>query len=144
MEAGAAHRLPMIFHERDTQGRFLELLRNHWSAGRRGVIHCFSGSAGELEGYLDLGLHIGITGILTVKGRGRQLRRLAGKIPPERLLIETDAPYLTPTPERNQFRRNEPAFVRTVLLKLAEVRRQPPEALAVTIWENTCRLFDVT
>jgi TatD DNase family protein len=61
----------------------------------------------------------------------------------ERLLVETDAPYLTPAPERNKHRRNEPAFVRSVLLKLAEVREEPPEQLAAVIWANTCRLFEV-
>ena len=143
LEVGAALQLPMIFHERDTEGRFLEILRAHWDDGRTGVVHCFSGSQEDLAGYLDLGLHIGITGILTIKGRGRPLRRMARQIPAERLLIETDAPYLTPTPERNKFRRNEPAFVRTILLKLSEIRQQAPEALAAVIWENTCRLFRV-
>ena len=63
------------------------------------------------------------------------------KIPADRLLVETDAPYLTPAPERNQHRRNEPAFVRSVLLKTAEARGEDPAALAEQIWRNTCRLF---
>ena len=135
--------LPMIFHERESGGRFLELLRSHWGAGRNGVVHCFSGNQPELDAYLDLGLHIGITGILTIKTRGESLRQMVPHIPAERLLVETDAPYLTPTPERNKFRRNEPAFVRTVLFKLAEIRRQDPSDLAETLWSNTCRLFSL-
>ena len=135
--------LPMIFHERDSQGRFLEILRSHWEQGRQGVVHCFSGNQAELDAYLDLGLHIGITGILTIQTRGEALRRMVPRIPAERLLVETDAPYLTPTPERNKFRRNEPAFVRTVLLKLAAARRQDPSELAEILWTNTCRLFSL-
>ena len=72
----------------------------------------------------EMGLCIGITGILTIKTRGENLRAMVMRIPDDRLLVETDAPYLTPTPERNKHRRNEPAFVRTVLLKLAAVRHQ--------------------
>lgn len=62
-------------------------------------------------------------------------------IPVDRLVIETDAPYLTPAPEKNHTRRNEPAFVKSVLLKLAEIRRQDPAELAEIIWQNTCRLY---
>jgi TatD DNase family protein len=141
LELGLELKLPMIFHERDSRGRFLEILRANWDPGRKGVVHCFSGSASELEAYLDLDLYIGITGILTVKTRGAALRELVENMPADRMLVETDAPYLTPTPERNKFRRNEPAFVRTVLLKLASVRQEDPEALAKKIWDNTCRLF---
>lgn len=133
--------LTMIFHERDSNGRFLEILKKHAVYENKGVVHCFSGDHSELEQYLELGLYIGITGILTIKGRGARLRELAAIIPPDRLLVETDAPYLTPAPEKNQTRRNEPAFVKSVLLKLAEVRNEDPEILAKIIWENTCRLY---
>lgn len=135
--------LPMIFHERDSNGRFLEMLKNHAVKKLKGVVHCFSGDHNELEQYLDLGLYIGITGILTIKGRGARLRKLAPIIPLDRLLVETDAPYLVPAPEKNQHRRNEPAFVKSVLLKLAEVKQEDPEQLAETIWNNTCRLYVV-
>lgn len=141
LELGAELQLPMIFHERDSRGRFLEILRANWHPDRKGVVHCFSGSASDLKAYLDMGLYIGITGILTLKERGQALRKMVQNIPAERLLVETDAPYLTPTPERNKYRRNEPAFVRTVLLKLAAVRREDPEALAKIAWNNSRRLF---
>lgn len=141
LEIGAELQLPMIFHERESQGRFLEILNHHWEPLRTGVVHCFSGNKRDLQAYLNMGLHIGITGILTLKGRGAHLRQMVRDIPATRLLVETDAPYLTPTPERNKFRRNEPAFVRTVLLKLAEVRKVDPNELAATVFDNTCRLF---
>ncbi len=135
--------LPIILHERDSEGRLLELLRTHPWPGRSGVVHCFSGTAEELDQYLEMGFFIGITGIVTHAERGRDLRAMVSRIPQELILVETDAPYLTPTPERNRHRRNEPAFVRRVLLKLAEVRGQDPESLAAIVWDNTCRLFRI-
>jgi TatD DNase family protein len=136
--------LPLIFHERDSSGRFLEILQNRYAdSGRNGVVHCFSGNRQELDAYLALGLHIGITGIVTIKGRGDGLCAMVPHIPADRLLIETDAPYLTPAPEKNRIRRNEPAFVRSVLMKLAQVRNESPERLAPIIWNNTCRLFNI-
>ncbi len=135
--------LPVILHERDSKGRFLEILRDTHSPDRKGVVHCFSGTTREMDQYLDLGYHIGITGIITMEARGRELKEQARRIPADRLLIETDAPYLTPVPFKNKTRRNEPAFVRSVMFKLAEVRGEDPEALSGIIWENTCRLYDV-
>lgn len=135
--------LPMIFHERDSRGRFKDILRSFWTDEYKGVVHCFSGSEEELDVYLDLGLHIGITGIVTMKSRGAGLRRMVRRIPADRLLVETDAPYLTPAPERNKHRRNEPAFVRSVLRKLADVRGETADDLAAVIWSSACRFFGV-
>ena len=141
LETAAERSLPMIFHERDSRGRFLELLKTCPPPPGAAVIHCFSGTESELKRYLDMGYYIGLTGILTLKERGESLRRLAPRIPPGQLLVETDAPYLTPEPERRRLRRNEPAFVRSVLLKLAEVRREDPEELARNVFANACRLY---
>ena len=136
-------KLPVIIHERDSNGRLIDILKTHFTTGRNGVVHCFSGSEDELKQYLDLGLYIGITGIVTIKGRGEDLRKMAPSIPVDRILIETDAPYLTPTPERNHTQRNEPAFVRSVLLTLAKVRQKDPVSLAEILWNNTCQLYGV-
>jgi TatD DNase family protein len=135
--------LPVIFHERDSNGRLIEILKTHFNKGRNGVIHCFSGDRDDLEQYLDMGLYIGITGIVTIKGRGADLRKLVHFIPVDRILVETDAPYLIPAPEKNDIRRNEPAFVRSVLLKLAEIKKEDPAHFADKIWNNTCRLYNV-
>jgi TatD DNase family protein len=143
LEIADEYNLPVIFHERDSKGRFLEVLNTHGGKERRGVVHCFSGNTNELMKYLEMGFHIGVTGILTLNDRGKRLREQVLSIPFDRILIETDAPYLTPAPERNRFRRNEPAFVKSVLMKLADVRKEDPEILAETIWENTCRLFNI-
>jgi TatD DNase family protein len=143
LEIADALGLPIIFHERDSHGRFLEILKIHLKKEQGGVIHCFSGTSTELQHYLSLGFYIGITGILTLKERGANLRKMLSQIPAERLLVETDAPYLTPTPEKNRTQRNEPAFVKSVLLKLAEVRNEDPDHLAEIIWENTNRLYRI-
>ena len=135
--------LPVIFHERDSNGRLLEIVRAHYRKDGQGVVHCFSGNRAELEQYINLGLYIGITGVLTLQERGADLRKLAPIIPVKQILIETDAPYLTPAPEKNRTRRNEPAFVRQILFKLAVIRKEDPEYLASATWENSCRLFNI-
>jgi TatD DNase family protein len=141
LEAAAELGLPLIFHERDSRGRFLELLQTCPPPAGGAVVHCFSGTRAELMRYLDMGFYIGITGIVTLKERGEFLRRLVPLIPQEQLVVETDAPYLTPDPERRRIHRNEPAFVRSVLLKLAEIRRADPVELALNVFQNTCRLY---
>ena len=143
LEIAAQLDLPMIFHERDSNGRFLEILKANSQNENAGVIHCFSGTAQELEQYLNMGLYIGITGILTLRGRGANLREMVSQIPANRMVVETDAPYLTPAPEKYHTRRNEPAFVKSVLLKLAEVRNEDPDQLAQTIWDNANRLYRI-
>lgn len=143
LETAADLKLPLIFHERDSGGRLIELLQNRRPPPGSAVVHCFSGSRDELERYLEMGFFIGITGIVTLKERGEALRRLVPFIPSGQLVVETDAPYLTPEPERKALRRNEPACVRTVLLKLAEVRREDPQELAQVVFANTCRLYAI-
>lgn len=136
--------LPVVLHERDSGGRLLEILRDFYPAGgAKGVVHCFSGNRAELEGYLELGLHIGVTGIITMNARGAELRELVKSVPAKRLLVETDAPYLTPTPERNKYKNNEPAFTRRVLVKTAETCGYDLEILSEIIWQNTVDLFNL-
>ncbi len=135
--------LPLIFHERDSEGRFLEILKKNWKNGMSGVVHCFSGNKAELMEYLDMGLYIGITGIITIKTRGIDLRELTPLIPVDRLLVETDAPYLTPAPQKNKTRRNEPAFVKSTLLKVAEVINVDSEILSEKVYDNSCKLFNI-
>ena len=144
LQAADELNLPLIFHERESQGRFIELLKQHTNPYRKAVVHCFSGDENELVAYLEMGFYIGITGIITIKKRGHNLRQLAPMIPADRLLVETDAPYLTPMPHKNKTHRNEPAFVRNVILTLADVRKEDPEKLADIIWHNTCQLFNIS
>lgn len=141
LEAADTLNLPLIFHERDSNGRFYDIVKEHAPAARRGVVHCFSGSKEDMFKYLDLGYYIGITGILTIQKRGEYLRQIAPLIPEDRIVIETDAPYLTPAPQKNKFRRNEPSFVKSVLLRLAEVRNTDAETLSKIVYKNTRKLY---
>ncbi|PIE75177.1 MAG: hydrolase TatD [Deltaproteobacteria bacterium] len=133
--------LPFIFHERDTNGRFLEIISKNQI--KSGVIHCFSGTKKELESYLDMGLYIGITGIVTILQRGESLRALLKYIPENKMLVETDAPYLAPAPQKNKTRRNEPSFLPAILKKIAEVKGTDPLKLSEIIFKNTCNLFKI-
>lgn len=143
LEIAGSLDLPLIFHERDSEGRFYDILKSNGPKSRKGVVHCFSGTREELFKYIDLGYHIGITGIVTLDKRGEYLRSLVPHIPEERIIIETDAPYLTPAPQKNKFRRNEPSFVKSVLLKLAEIKHTDPEMLSQTFYDNTKKLYQV-
>ena len=143
LEIAGALDLPLIFHERDSKGRFFDILKSEAPQSRKGVVHCFSGTKKELFQYLDLDYYIGITGILTIQKRGEYLRSLVPHIPENRILIETDAPYLTPAPQKNKTRRNEPSFVKSVLLKLAEIRDIDPDELSKIIFDNTNRFYNV-
>ena len=143
LEMAQTLNLPLIFHERDSKGRFFDIIKSDGPENRKGVVHCFSGTKKEMFKYLDLDYYIGITGILTLLKRGEYLRSLALHIPEDRILIETDAPYLTPAPHKNKTRRNEPCFVKSVLLKLAEIRSADPDELSQIIFENTNTLYNV-
>ncbi|MBW1650862.1 MAG: TatD family hydrolase [Deltaproteobacteria bacterium] len=145
LEAAFSLELPVIFHERDSNGRFYEVLKANINESKsvKGVVHCFSGDKRELEKYLDLGLYIGITGIITVKSRGAKLRSLASFIPKDRIVIETDAPYLTPAPYKNKVKRNEPAFVKAVFLTLSRLFEIEEEEFSKILWENSLKLFSI-
>src|ERR671919_650395 len=111
LELGLSLQKPLFLHSRDAHPRFAEILRHH--GVKNAAVHCFTGERQELKAYLDLGLHIGITGWICDERRGRHLVDLVREIPNDRLLLETDAPYLTPRDMKPQprARRNEPAFL---------------------------------
>ncbi len=143
LEAALSLDLPVIFHERDTEGKFYEVLKANADDNLKGVIHCFSGDEQYLKKYLDLGLYIGITGIVTIKGRGAKIRNLASFIPKDRIVIETDAPYLTPAPNKNRVKRHEPAFVKAVFSTLSNLFKIEEEELSKILWDNSLKLFSI-
>ncbi|HYE06815.1 MAG TPA: TatD family hydrolase [Planctomycetota bacterium] len=128
--------LPAIIHVRDAHDDMLATLARH--EGTRGVIHSYIGDAPTARRYLDLGWHLSFNGTLTFKANAF-LREAAAIVPADRLLIETDSPYLAPMPLRGQ--RCEPGFVVHTLHLLAEVRGERPEDVAAWTTRNACALF---
>jgi len=131
--------LPVVIHCRDAYGECLEIVRSERAPPVRGVLHCFQGGVEAARGALDLGLYLGIGGSLTFP-REEALRRIVAGLPLERLLVETDAPYLTPRPKRGK---NEPAYVRFVAGRLAEVLGASLERVAETTTSNARELFNL-
>jgi TatD DNase family protein len=143
LELGLELGKPLFLHSRDAHPRFAEILREH--SVRKAVAHCFTGEAAELRAYLDLDLYIGITGWICDERRGKHLLALVREIPRERLLLETDAPYLTPRDLRPQpkARRNEPAFLPHILRAVARAVGRTPEELAEETTRNARTLFSL-
>jgi TatD DNase family protein len=141
LELAAELGKPLFLHSRDAHPRCAEILRNLRVA--KAVAHCFTGAAAELRAYLDLGLYIGITGWICDERRGRHLVELAKDIPGDRLLLETDSPYLTPRDLQPQpkARRNEPAHLPHILRAVARARGESAEALAEATTRNARALF---
>ena len=132
---------PLFLHSRDAHPRFSQLLKS--IAVQKAVAHCFTGEREELHAYLDLGLYIGITGWICDERRGKHLVELVRDIPRERLLLETDAPYLTPRDMKPQpkARRNEPAFLPHILHAVARALGRPAEGVAADTARNARELF---
>jgi TatD DNase family protein len=122
---------PVFLHQRDAHEDFVAILREH-ARSWRGVAHCFTGSAQQLDAYLQLGLAIGITGWICDERRGKHLLALVPQVPAERLLLETDGPYLLPRDlkPRPASRRNEPAYLPHIALAVAQARAETLESLA--------------
>jgi TatD DNase family protein len=143
LEIAAAANKPVFLHQRDAHVDFTAILRDHIGALHGGVAHCFTGGPAELEAYLGLGLYIGITGWVCDERRGLELREAVPRIPLERLLVETDAPYLLPRDldPKPRSRRNEPAFLVHVARTVAELRGESLDALAAATSRNAETLF---
>lgn len=130
---------PVIFHVRDAHGDMVDFFR-----GRKrlpeGIIHCFSGSPEIAKEYVKMGFYISFAGPLTFK-KAPHLQAAAQEVPLDRLLVETDSPYLAPEPVRGH--RNEPANVKHTVMKLSELRDIPPEDMAEITWNNACVLYGI-
>ena len=131
--------LPLIVHTRDADTETAEILEAEMRIGPfRGLIHCFSSGADLARRAVDLGLYISVSGIVTFKRAG-ELRATVAAVPMERLLVETDSPYLAPVPHRGK--RNEPAFVTHTARTVAELKQVPVDDLARITTDNFFRLF---
>ena len=137
---------PVFLHQRDAHQDFLAVLEDFGGRLKGGVAHCFTGGRTELEAYLALGLYIGITGWACDERRGLELRKSVPHIPANRLLIETDAPYLLPRDLRPmpKSRRNEPAFLPHIAAAVANLRGETLTAVANATTRNADALFALT
>ena len=131
--------LPVVIHTREAETETIEILQSEYGgAERRGIFHCFSGSKDLAEEAIELGFMISFSGIVTFK-KADEMRSIAKQVPLDRLLIETDCPYLTPVPHRGK--RNEPAYVVEVARCLAGVHGLEVEAMAEVTSDNFRRFF---
>ena len=139
IELSRQYDLPFVVHCRDAEDDVVAHLRLMAESGPlNGVMHSFCGDLKSAQACLDLGLHISFSGMVTYK-KNKELREVASQIPLDRIMIETDAPYLAPTPKRGK--RNEPAFVKHTLECLAEVHGIDPDEMARRTTKTSRRLF---
>ncbi|CAG7645457.1 TatD family hydrolase [Paenibacillus allorhizosphaerae] len=135
--------MPLFLHEREAFADFATILREH--GVQKAVVHCFTGNGAELKAYLDMGFHIGITGWICDERRGKHLKDLVRMIPLDRLMIETDAPFLTPrdVKEKPADGRNEPAFLPHILQTVARCIGRPVEEVAKATTETASAFFRI-
>ena len=141
----AETRLPLFMHQRDAHDDFLAVLAPLRERVGNAVVHCFTGDRAMLADYLDLGLFIGVTGWICDERRGHALRDAVAHIPDDRLMIETDAPYLAPRTLRPapRGRRNEPAFLAHIAREIAACRNTSFASLCRTVTANTRRFYGI-
>ncbi len=130
--------LPVIIHDRDAHEQIFAILKKMGQREKPGVIHCFSGNRELADAFLALGFYISIPGTVTYK-KASVVKEVAASIPLERMLVETDAPFLAPTPSRGK--RNEPAFVVHTAREIARLRNMPFEEVAIQTSTNARDLF---
>jgi TatD DNase family protein len=143
LEIAVQVRKPVFLHQRDAHADFSAILQDFAGRLTGGVAHCFTGGETELQSYLGLGLHIGITGWACDERRGIELRHSVPRIPANRLLIETDAPYLLPRDLKPgpKSRRNEPCYLPHIAAAVARLRGETLEAVAAATTRNAVALF---
>lgn len=138
MELARDASLPIVIHTREAWSDTIALIRQHWDPALGGIFHCFSGGPAEAQQALDLGFHISFSGIVTFPS-ATEIHAAAAIVPPDRLLIETDSPYLAPIPFRGK--RNEPAYVLHTATRLAELRGSSTDSIAALTtanWKQLC------
>ncbi len=142
IELGLERGLPMVFHVREAFPQFFAILDDYGGAGTppRGLVHSFTAGPEELEGALERGLHVALNGIMTFTKDPAQLEA-ARRVPPDRLILETDAPFLAPVPHRGK--RNEPAYIARTAAFLAHLRGESLEDLEHATTTNAERLFGI-
>ncbi|MCK5818013.1 MAG: TatD family hydrolase [Psychromonas sp.] len=145
LELAVELQLPVFMHERDASKRLISLLKPYLTQLSNVVLHCFTGSKSELNHYIELGLHIGITGWICDERRGKALLEIVKWIPDDRLMIETDAPYLLPRNmhEKPKSSRNEPKYLPYIAQTIANARGQSVNELIINSTRNSALFFDL-
>lgn len=145
LEIGSEYpKLPFFLHEREAHSSFCSIYKEHQSKlSNLSVVHCFTGNKTELRAYLDLGMYIGITGWICDERRGSDLQEALQYIPNDRLMIETDSPYLKPRTIKHKSIRNEPAFLPHILQKICELKQSNIEELGEIVYNNSVRFFNL-
>jgi TatD DNase family protein len=143
LELAVESRKPLFLHQRDAHIPFVDILKDYLSRVSGGVAHCFTEDFAKARVYLEMGLYIGITGWLCDERRGQALRDTVQQLPLDRLVVETDAPYLLPRDlsPKPASRRNEPAFLPQVIKAIAACRKEDPNVVAEATTANARRLF---
>ncbi|MDN2664656.1 TatD family hydrolase [Psychromonas sp. 14N.309.X.WAT.B.A12] len=146
LELAVEYQLPVFMHERDASVRFIELVSPYIKQLSNAVVHCFTGTQAELEQYLALGLHIGITGWICDERRGQHLLDIVKMIPDNRLMLETDSPYLLPRSMRPKPKssRNEPKYLPYIAKTIADARQQDLQLLLSNTQQTTNTFFNLT
>lgn len=134
---------PLFLHERSAADDFIKRFKKHPDICKKSVVHCFTGNKETLEKYLEMGFSIGITGWICDDRRAKELREAVHMIPLDRILVETDAPYLTPKNVPNLARTNVPQNIKYVVRDLAKYRKVSEEVLLEKARENTKRIFHI-
>ena len=147
LELAENHNMPLIIHCRDAYNDLIDILKNYKTSDWQGVIHCFAASWKIAEEFLELGFYIGFTGIITYYkdksklGNEPEIYNAIKNTPLDRILIETDCPYISPVPKRGE--RNEPLFVKYVAEKIAHIRKVSFEKIKKATSENAKKLFKI-
>ena len=146
LELAVEFELPVFMHERDASSKFIELVSPYIRQLPNAVVHCFTGTQAELEQYLALDLHIGITGWICDERRGQHLLDIVNMIPDDRLMIETDSPYLLPRSMRPKPKssRNEPKYLPYIAKTIAEARQQDLQSLIMNTQKTSNAFFNLT
>lgn len=142
MEKAKSHPLPLFMHERDASEDFVAVLKSHEHRNKK-IVHCFTGNQDTVRKYLDLDCYIGITGWITEEKRGALLRDALQFIPLDKIMIETDSPYLTPKNMPTTIRRNEPSFLIYVATKIAELKKVTVEKVLAQTTHNAIDFFNL-
>jgi len=133
---------PLFLHEREAFSAFHSILKEH-SLANKGVVHCFTGNKHEVRAYLDLDMYIGITGWICDDRRNSDLLDAIHYIPLEKMMIETDSPYLKPRTVKSKSIRNEPAYLIHILKKVAEIKKMSFEELSKILYNNSMEFFNI-